>query len=393
MKERFGDLKNKFIHLAIILIFLLAISMVVHAEVSKTTKWQSGSQIYVSVDGFEGNLKNAIAADNLRGSFLSVNDASSLVVNPGHDFDEIWVSVNGNEMALSQALAGNGLCGTTSPTTTYSNQSLIVGHYATEIEVNVDGEVMSLQDAINQGNISDVGDCRSFVPGVMLAINSNTTNYNIYNQIDFQNDSVNNSNITLTISRGVVVGSTSTLSPALTTGNLPEGSIVSLIVENNAYIVGVGGKGGDAYWNSPTAGTAGGNAINTNIPLTITNNGIIGGGGGGGGAHTHTGYYGDQVGNAGSGGAGYNAGAAGVLGSTITERYPGHPGTLTQGGPSSRPGDGNYGYGGDLGMEGRIGGSTAPGPSSSSGAAGKAIVTNGNSITWITQGDVRGAVI
>ncbi|PIO08743.1 hypothetical protein COU59_00195 [Candidatus Pacearchaeota archaeon CG10_big_fil_rev_8_21_14_0_10_34_12] len=134
-------------------VFAVLIFGGVYASVSKTEKWQSSNNIDISLNDVERTLQNAVDNNLVKGSSLSVGDVVTKQ-NPGHDFDEIWVSVNGEEMTLSQALAGNGLCGVNSPTTTYSNNSLVIGHYATEIEVNVNGTIESLQDAINDGGVA-----------------------------------------------------------------------------------------------------------------------------------------------------------------------------------------------------------------------------------------------
>ena len=85
-----------------------------------------------------------------------------------------------------------------------------------------------------------------------------------------------------TINAGVVIGSTSAASPALTIGSFPSGSTVTII--NNGTVQGAGGTAGAAL----SAGGAGGRAIDAdtaNLTMNITNEvtGILQGGGGGGG--------------------------------------------------------------------------------------------------------------
>jgi len=76
----------------------------------------------------------------------------------------------------------------------------------------------------------------------------------------------------LVINSGVTVGSTSSASPALTTGT---GRLHSLIIENNGTIAGAGGAAN---------GGAGGNALLVQeTSVTVLNNGNLYGGGGGGG--------------------------------------------------------------------------------------------------------------
>ena len=112
-----------------------------------------------------------------------------------------------------------------------------------------------------------------------MTINSDTNNYNIYNALGYPTSPVH---IKLIINPGVVVGSTSTSQPALTTGNLPVGSSVTII--NNGSIVGKGGDGGKGKTlANGLPGKNGGSAFEAKVQTTIENNSIIKGGGGGGG--------------------------------------------------------------------------------------------------------------
>lgn len=193
-----------------------------------------------------------------------------------------------------------------------------------------------------------------------LTINSDTNNYNIYNALGSPASSVS---VSLTINSGVVVGSTSILQPALTTGNLPAGSSVTII--NNGYIVGKGGDGGKGRTlASGLPGENGGPALEATVPTIIENNSIIlgggGGGGAGGGANCHECY--DDPGAGGGGGAGRDIGLGGTSG--LNGSYIGSDGTLTTGGAGgtvSYQGSneynqaGNGGNGGNLGSNGQNG--------------------------------------
>jgi hypothetical protein len=95
--------------------------------------------------------------------------------------------------------------------------------------------------------------------------------------------------LTVYVSSGVYVYSTSTSSPALTLATgFVAGDTVSLI--NNGYIMGKGGYGGDVpVANTAGAGVAGGiggPALSLGYGITLTNNSYIAGGGGGGGSGT-----------------------------------------------------------------------------------------------------------
>lgn len=179
--------------------------------------------------------------------------------------------------------------------------------------------------------------------------------------------------ITFVVSSGVKVGSDYPFDeypPAMTVGDWPEGPTLKLI--NNGYIVGRGGAG--AIVDDGFDGT---DALYARYPISIENNGVIGGGGGGGGA--------DATGesNGGGGGAGYQVGVGGTV--FGDESRSGDNGTLETGGAGANA---NAGDGGDLGEDGEDG---SPG-GVVGGSAGAAI--NGVSyVTYDLEGDVRGAQI
>ena len=236
--------------------------------------------------------------------------------------------------------------------------------------------------------------------GEILIISSNTTNYNIYESL---NSPANPVNVTLTINSGVVVGSASVSEPALTTGNLSNGS--NIIIVNNGYIVGKGGGGGN-YPGGKTSGLPGGNGGNALEILTetsIKNTGIIGGGGGGGGAGggSSCGECYDDPGAGGGGGAGLDAGEGGTspgAGGT----YTGSSGTLLSGGAGGTVGphggssewsqSGDGGNGGSLGSDGQNGETGNGYPGGVGENAGNA-VTGNSLVTWTAQGDVRGSLV
>ena len=132
----------------------------------------------------------------------------------------------------------------------------------------------------------------------------------------------------MTINSGVVVSSANTGSPAFDTGTLPSGSTIKIV--NNGYIVGKGGDGGrgggvwsgGCCWNQSVdparSGTAGGNALELRLPVTIdnTSGNIWGGGGGGGGGAGAMIWSMVRTGGAGGGGAGGGLGSTDVNGMT-----------------------------------------------------------------------------
>jgi hypothetical protein len=196
--------------------------------------------------------------------------------------------------------------------------------------------------------------------------------------------------VTVTIRTGVVIGSTSTATPALDIGTWPSG--VEIVINNYGVVAGKGGNGGSGTSAPSTNGGDGGTAIYAAYPIALNNLGVIGGGGGGGG-----GSYWDQDGGGpgipsvegGGGGAGRNVGSGG-WGSIIAGfDHSGNDGTLYYGGDAEIAA--YVGGGGDLGFAG--GTSSIPGAISNGtgGAAGLAI--DGIAfVTYTTEGDIRGPV-
>ncbi|WP_461210389.1 hypothetical protein [Desulfocurvus sp. DL9XJH121] len=188
--------------------------------------------------------------------------------------------------------------------------------------------------------------------------------------------------ILVTIAPGVVVGATSTSSPALTWSGAPAGTQLTLVVSANAVVAGRGADSAGTYGglNAPMPGYPGGPALFVDSPLSVDNRGIIGGGGGGGATGT------DYVGNACSGAGG--AGAGCVAGQGVWTGIETTPNAALLSGArgayaSSAGGYTAGGVGGDLGQDGEAA-DGQPG-----GSAGKAIIGMDN-VTWITTGDLRG---
>jgi hypothetical protein len=120
--------------------------------------------------------------------------------------------------------------------------------------------------------------------------------------------------VAVTISISGVLGSTSATTYAFDTGTgYAAGSTISVTVNSGGYISGAGGGtpgwNADVYNSEGLSGGAvannGGNAMHVQVPITLTNNGIIQGGGGagngaddnysGGGAGFFTGGHWDQT--------------------------------------------------------------------------------------------------
>lgn len=230
---------------------------------------------------------------------------------------------------------------------------------------------------------------------IRVTISANTRNINARTlAIANGYDGISPLALILTINSGIIVGSSSTATAAIDfTGN-PAGSTFILNVGSSAYVVGAGGAGSPgAAWNSANSpGGVGGNAIKTDMPLTVTNLGTIAGGGGGGGGgngYAPDGSYGAQGGNGGGGAGDVATGSA-----TLTVGANGTGGEIAPGGPF-KAGDG--GKGGNLGVAGNAGedkpanfdgSNPAPG---AGGAAGNYIVGNAF-VTWAATGTRLGNV-
>lgn len=190
------------------------------------------------------------------------------------------------------------------------------------------------------------------------------------------------------VEQGVTIGSDDNTTPAVETGSWPVGATLELFLQSGSYILGRGGNGG----TTGLAALDGGDAINMSYDLDISNLGIIGGGGGGGANDTDANARGH-----GGGGAGRDAGNVGQNGTftTVQILVNNQPdvGTRESGGDGGvlTYNDGvsfNTVTGGDGGDLGAAGGS-GDGPG---GSAGAAINLNGNTVTYIEEGDIRGSV-
>ena len=184
-------------------------------------------------------------------------------------------------------------------------------------------------------------------------------------------------NVLCIVEAGVVVGSTSTTTPAFDVGDWPAG--VSITLNIAGRLQGRGGDGGaGGFLTSVPAedGAAGGVAlkVGVTIDLEVPSGEIFGGGGGGGGSLS---------GDGGGGGAGTLGGIGGS--ELVSGATAGDPGTPDAGGA----GGGTAGTGGGPGLAGQVGGIGG----GAGGAAGAAI--DGVSFVTVTAGpgDIRGPQI
>ncbi len=190
----------------------------------------------------------------------------------------------------------------------------------------------------------------------------------------------------------------------------PAGSTLTLDMPGGV-IAGFGGRGGAGAvfdYQQGGDGDDGQLALEVLYPITINNTGGIisgGGGGGGGGGAGQDGFL-RGAGGGGGGGSMIGYGGIGGVGSGVASGTNGAAATTSQTGANGGIGGrsavgpdfgqgGTGGKGGDLGQAGSPGG-TGSGEDFSSGGAGGAVgpAVGGNSmVTWLTVGDVRGALI
>jgi len=140
------NLKKKYIYTIIGLLVLLIGIFIVNAavDVDKTKAWHSANDVLVSVGDFEGSLQQAIDGGHFIGLPKSTQSYTTEIPDPGHTADKIWVSVDGTETTLQEAISTIGLCGSSSHSYT---GSINPGHFASEIEVTGGNRFQELIDS------------------------------------------------------------------------------------------------------------------------------------------------------------------------------------------------------------------------------------------------------
>jgi hypothetical protein len=194
------------------------------------------------------------------------------------------------------------------------------------------------------------------------------------------------------VDAGVIVGSLSTVLPALKRGTWPAGVDIQLVVHGR--VQGKGGQGGQGYDGvTAHAGEDGGDALDCSegvITVDNTDGEIWAGGAGGGGTGIITSFPGPTNFGAGGGGAaGTDPGNGGADGGVMSGMVASSAGTSEAGGAG---GHNSYllygGAGGDPGQNGAAGASGDI-AGAAGGTKGDYIVGNAN-VTWTALGDVRG---
>ena len=159
------------------------------------------------------------------------------------------------------------------------------------------------------------------LPIIKLVIAANTNNYNIFTAAG--SPSAPGQEVWVTLNSGVIVGSTSTATPAMTRGTgWGASSVVRIkVASGTGRIVGKGGAGGigGAWWNG-----------DAKSPFSR----MGGGGGGGGGQQVGVGGVATAPATAGADGTAAAGGAGGVLGSASSISGTSPAGNGLVGGPA-----------------------------------------------------------
>ncbi len=126
-KRGFRIKKKSFQIIISLIILIIGIFAIYAVVVDKTKAWHSANDILISMQGFEGSLQQAIDGGYFIGLPKSNQPYTQSIPIPGHDIDKIWVSVDGSEMTLQDAISTTGLSGSfSSPYVSSINP----GHFA-----------------------------------------------------------------------------------------------------------------------------------------------------------------------------------------------------------------------------------------------------------------------
>jgi len=212
------------------------------------------------------------------------------------------------------------------------------------------------------------------------------------------------------LAAGITIGSSTVLTPAVTTGDWPTGTSMMIHLESGARITGMGGAGGRGANTTSVifaaAGGTGGAALTLTLDTVLVNHGYIqgGGGGGGGGGRGNNIFGAPAPGGGGGGGAGWIESSGGTAGLLANGQSPatgnGDRGTIQLPGAGGNGTiisgfGGRGGYPGQAGATGNNGGAAGPaGAGAVGGAAGAAIrKLTGITLTKIVTGTIDGAEV
>jgi hypothetical protein len=292
-------------------------------------------------------------------------------LNPPRRFD---FEVSPDEDGRAPAILGNGYRLGFRTLQDDTGAAVLVPIIVTAINHEEAGANVSAEEAnLVTVNPGDLTDRQIIIEADELDFNALLAHNSVYPALT-DADVLAGVNLTVTINENVIVGSTSTATPAFL---VPTGWPVGLpiLVVNLGRIQGTGGQGGaagDEHDGYP--GQPGGLALKVEVAIDLDNSDgeVFGGGGGGGGRNNASG---DQAGS-GGGGAGFLPGAPGP-GAPIGEGdVAASPGTTEEGGDSGHKegvDPGADGRGGDPGEAGADGADAGEYDGGAGGAAGGAI--------------------
>lgn len=253
---------------------------------------------------------------------------------------------------------------------------VLVPAQVTSLERRADSYVIDAQEAIFVEQEELTGAKVVYIDQNQYPVNLRTLYDSIYSAPQPYDE------IRFVVTAGILAGS-------VVVGSWPALVEITLVV--NGSVLGAGGEGGSVFG---TTGANGGAGLYTRYPVSVDNQGAIGGGGGGGaGAAVEIiSEFDTTSGGGGGGGAGYPGGAGGfgyTSGGSIVSSSNGQPGTASAGGAGGI-GPPNGGAGGNVGQSGNVSAHpTLPGTPGSAGAA----VDGDSYITWINLGTIHGARI
>ena len=106
--------------------------------------------IKLKVGNTETTLQSAFDNGYLLDSDSNTKTEVDSFLNLGHELNEIFISVDGTEMTLEQAIEESNLC---AESASYYESEITFGHSGDEVEIR---DEVSLQEAINNGEFCDL---------------------------------------------------------------------------------------------------------------------------------------------------------------------------------------------------------------------------------------------
>ncbi len=306
------------------------------------------------------------------------NDAATTAYTTAVTLDPRLNDIDGDDYALTVSAVGTAGHGTTSQNGTSVTYTPASGFSGTD----------SFTYTISDGHGATSTATVTVTVGAPAITSYNVTAASNLRTIANSNGYAGASGVTIqfVVPAGTTVMGAAGGGRGVDTGTWPAGVSLSLVVNGNLY--GGGGTGGSgSALDDGNPGTAGGDAVYVQAPISITVTGTIKAGGGGGGGGAGGAATGKTVGGGGGGGGFPNGvGGAGATG-TKSNGGPGGTGTTTAGGAGGSPGGA---AGGGPATGGSKGANATYGTGGTGGAAGYGIRFNGNAVTVTGSANVSG---